>query len=80
MNERDERDARIDQIASAIERYVALHPNASDTIDGIHRWWLMHEPLAEDTTLIEPALTRLIERGIMMRRTLPGDTVLFCRR
>jgi len=80
MNERDERDAAIERIASAIERYVALHPNASDTIDGIHRWWLMNEPLAEDTTLVEPALTRLIERGVLMRRTLPGDTVLFTRR
>ena len=80
MNEGDERDARIERIASAIERYLALHPNASDTIDGIHRWWLMDEPLAEDTTLIEPALTRLIERGVMIRRTLPGDAALFSRR
>lgn len=27
-------------VANAIASYLAAHPAAADTVEGIHRWWL----------------------------------------
>lgn len=71
----DEADA-IGNVASALQRYIAAHPTAADTVVGIQRWWLapaMEEPLP----LVELALDRLIEEGVMRRVELQDDTVIY---
>ena len=68
---------RVDRIAAALERYVAMHPCASDTIEGIQRWWLRGEYPAIDLRLLALALDRLVSRGAMVRRVLPGGGVVF---
>jgi hypothetical protein len=76
-SERDDRGARIARIASMVERYVAAHPTASDTIAGIRRWWLIPAPSEEDASLLESALEHLVDRGVMTKRTLPDGNVAF---
>lgn len=81
MNGADDIDARIERTAATVERYLARHPNASDTIEGILRWWLVTGTFdEEDTRLLEPALERLVARGVMTRRLLPDGKVVFAGR
>lgn len=48
-----------------IVTYLAAHPQALDTLDGIARWWI-----ETDRKVVEPALAELERRGIVRRREL----------
>ena len=66
----------IDPIARALRRYIAAHPGAADTVVGIQRWWLA-PAVDEPMLLIELALDRLIEEGVMRRMQMQDDTVIY---
>jgi hypothetical protein len=73
-----EHDRDVDDIARELERYVARHPAAADTVDGIARWWLagpVQPPLGD----VEAALDLLIRRGVVSRRALPDGKMLYAR-
>ena len=53
-------------VARALRRYLAAHPDAADTVVGIQRWWLA-PAVDEPMPLVELALDRLIEEGVMRR-------------
>jgi hypothetical protein len=73
---RESADEEVKRIARDLEHYVALHPTAADTPEGIARWWLPHsgEPAL---SLVEAALEQLVQRGIVVRRTLPSGAFIF---
>jgi hypothetical protein len=48
-----------------IVAYLASHPQALDTVDGIALWWV-----ESDRRVVEPALAQLERRGIVRRREL----------
>lgn len=63
-------------VANAIRRYCAFHPDAADSADGVQRWWLLQvheEPLA----VVELALERLVEEGVMRRLELEAGRVVY---
>ena len=73
----DEGDA-IGIVARALRRYLAAHPTAADTVNGIQRWWLapaVDEPLP----LVELALDRLIEEGLMCRVPMQDGRTIYAR-
>lgn len=55
-------------IATALVAYWKGNPSASDTLDGIAKWWLPGSPRAK----IEAALRGLIERGVVEASTTPN--------
>jgi hypothetical protein len=71
----DEGDA-IDAVARALQRYIAAHPTAADTVVGIQRWWLA-PALDEPLLLVELALDRLIEEGVMRRVQLQDGSAIY---
>lgn len=73
---RERPDEEIERIARDLEHYVSLHPTAADTAEGIARWWLPHSGEPALTT-VEAALEQLVQRGIVVRRSLPGGTFIF---
>ena len=62
------------QLAEAIRRYLAAHPDAADSAQGIADWWL-NEPAPVDAVL--DALESLVREGLVERRVLTGGRVIY---
>lgn len=67
----------IAEIAGQIERYLATHPDAVDSLEGILHWWLLRQRYTESAAKVQQALERLVASGAITRRVLPEGRVLF---
>lgn len=68
----------VSALAQDIESYLADRPNASDTIEGIGRWWLGSRWADASMALMTAALDVLVRRRVMRARTqADGSTVYF---
>ena len=65
---------RVDSVMEAIVAYLAAHPAAADTADGIREVWLAGTATAPE---VEAALERLVGAGAIVGRLLPDGQVLF---
>jgi hypothetical protein len=72
-------NAGIAEIARAIERYLATHPNAADSVEGIRRWWLMRQRYEESAQQVQQALEQLLGQGVITKRVLTDGQVLYAR-
>ncbi|CAN5818258.1 hypothetical protein BH11GEM2_BH11GEM2_26340 [soil metagenome] len=66
----------IDPVVRALRRYIAAHPGAADTVVGIQRWWLA-PAVDEPMPLVELALDRLIEEGVMRRVDMQDGSAIY---
>ncbi len=64
-------------LAQDIESYLARRPNASDTIEGIRRWWVGARWADASVALMSAALDQLVHRGVMAGRTLADGSVVY---
>ncbi len=53
-------DDVVQDIAAEIRHYILAHPDAADSIDGIHRWWLMPALRDESPQRVEAAVAQLV--------------------
>lgn len=81
MNQRasESHDESIERLARAIVRYVNAHPDASDTIEGVARWWVASEAEDVPVDVLERALDMLTERRVLTVRVLPDGRQMFTR-
>ena len=54
-------------VAIKILRYLAEHPNAADTSDGILEWWLFNQSIFDEEKVVEQALDSLVEQKLIFR-------------
>ena len=54
-----------DELARCVLNYLAEHPQATDTIDGIAEWWVMREQVRKDVELLQRVLRRLTQQGFL---------------
>ena len=66
---------RIDRVAGDVVRYLAAHPDAADTVEGIARWWLARQRYDDARDLVAEALVRLVDRGLVQQCTRNGVTL-----
>lgn len=64
-------------LAEAVLAYLARHPEAADTVEGIARWWLNLPPSAWPRLAV--ALDRLVMVGRLERRVLRGGGRVYFR-
>lgn len=57
----------IDILAHHITAYLAAHPDAADTVEGIQLWWLQNQGRMSLVT-IEHALSSLVAAGLLTWR------------
>lgn len=50
-----------EEVADAILGYLAEHPQAMDTLEGIAEWWLMRHQVYVNVATLARALSRLTE-------------------
>jgi hypothetical protein len=53
--------------ADAISAYFDAHPDAADTTEGIHLWWIAWPGIAESIHITAAALVRLEQAGLVER-------------
>jgi len=56
-----------DEIEQAVLGYLAEHPRAMDSLDGIAEWWLPRRRLRVELEALRRVLDRLTERGVLAR-------------
>ena len=70
-------DRHLEALVEAIEAYLACHPEAADSEEGIARWWVRSgglEPTVED---IRKALQRLITFGVLRAARTPDGRQVY---
>lgn len=60
-------------IAWEILAYLAEHPDAQDTIDGIIEWWLLESKIKYQIAAVGKALSELVKKGFVLEETA-GDS------
>lgn len=61
--------------------YLARHPQAADSLDGILQWWRPRQRYETERGRIEEALEKLVQGNrIVKHRLIDGTTVYALRR
>jgi len=55
------------ELEAAVRRYLAEHPEAMDTTEGIADWWLMRERTRVDLEALVRTLGRLSDQGVLKK-------------
>ena len=77
MSPADDAEA-VGAIARAIHRYVIAHPDAADTVEGIHRWWLLPTLHEESIMRVEEAVEQLVSEGVLRSISPEDGRVIYC--
>ena len=59
------------RIKPAILQYLADHPRAIDTVDGVRQWWIGSDLCLPPHERVAAALKRLVIDGVLERRAVP---------
>lgn len=72
-------DARraVERVAGWIAAYMALHPSAADSEEGIAQWWLPSSGTATPVAVVRDALELLVARGLAVRTALPDGRAIY---
>jgi hypothetical protein len=70
-------DRQTEDVARVVSRYLAAHPGASDTLEGIAGWWLMRQRVDDACDVVAAALELLTARGVVETRTTGNGVTLF---
>jgi predicted metal-dependent HD superfamily phosphohydrolase len=65
------------RVVRAILRYLAEHPRAADTTDGIQRWWLRGEVQDATHESIVTVIDHLVRSGYLERHALPSGGAVY---
>ena len=59
-----------------ILEYLEAHPQACDTVEGVAKWWVMSQQVAETVLAVRGALGRLKQEGLVEEfRSADGQTL-----
>ena len=68
---------REEVIACRILNYLVRHPHATDTAEGLARWWLLEEEIHERTSEVSQGISFLVEKGFLLENKRPEATPLY---
>lgn len=73
----DEADAGMQRVAALIEAYLARHPAAADSEQGIAQWWMPAMGADVPVETVCAALEWLVRRGAVHRTLVPGGPAIY---
>jgi len=59
-------------LAEFIIEYLAEHPQASDTLEGIAEWWIMRQQIRVEIKTLARVVRRLTNDGLLEKRGRGG--------
>ena len=65
------------QIAREILTYLAKHPDAQDTLDGIMQGWLPDQGDKHKPTIVREVVKDLVLEGTILESKTPGSETVF---
>ena len=68
---------KVARLREAIVSYARLHPDASDTANGILGWWLPATGFEDATLLLHDVLADLVAARVLRATALPDASVLY---
>ena len=63
--------------ATAIDRYLASRPKATETVEGVAKWWLVRQRYKDSIELVQEALDLLVNQGEVEKVRVAGGKVLY---
>ena len=78
MNDDQNRRLESDPV-HAILAYLASHPHAADSAEGVARWWLGPGGSAFALSDVESALNQLVARQALRQESLSDGTTLYSK-
>jgi DNA-binding IclR family transcriptional regulator len=54
-----------EEVAESILAYLAEHPQAMDTVEGIAQWWIMRQQVRANVTTLARVLQGLADKGLL---------------
>jgi len=63
--------------APEILDYLASHPEAQDTLDGILHWWVLDSCVRKWAPKISETVAQLVERGFLEAKPSSDGNVLY---
>lgn len=73
----DDAGARSRHAKQAILAYLARHPSAADSEQGIAQWWLPEMNAEAPPADVRRALDELVQQQALGRTTLPDGSVIY---
>ncbi len=65
LNPQDSDWKHEEELTSAVLGYLAEHPRAMDTLEGIAEWWIARQQIRVEVATLASVLRRLTERGLL---------------
>lgn len=72
-------DSEVQQIAVQIESYLANHPHAADTLEGISKWWIPGKRIEASRFIVEQALDYLYAKSVIKFNYNPSGNKVYSR-
>ncbi len=66
------------EIERQIRGYLAAHPDACDTIEGIVEWWLLEQRIQVTGEKVAVALRRLLDKNVVREIHAPDGRIHYC--
>lgn len=73
-------EREIIELAQQIERYLAAHPQAADSLGGIVRWWLARQHYEDAAHKVMRAAEFLVQAGKVQKQTTADGTTIYAAR
>jgi hypothetical protein len=70
-------DPRLPSPAPEILDYLARHPEAQDTIDGILHWWVLDAYVKTWAPKIAKTVAQLVEQGFLEEKRSPDGNIFY---
>ncbi|NIR30220.1 MAG: hypothetical protein GWN84_13100 [Gammaproteobacteria bacterium] len=64
-------------IAREIRNYLATHPDAVDSLEGVVKWWLTRQRYEESTAKVMRALDYLVQQRLISKRVLADGRMVY---
>jgi len=70
-------ESGIERVAEVIQAYLAQHPAAADSAQGIAQWWLPGLGVDVPPEAVDRALELLVARGLVVRTDVTGGAAIY---